>query len=213
MPLAEKEQSLMDLGAHVFGIRGALMRAWQTYMGKTPAELHSLHDATARANCVHCYIKHEISLYAQLHPARLRVIVINKLFILIVDEKYAIRFKKLDDELNTANHPTGQVLSFKNQEEIDGVPVLHFLETGYMLDESELNISMIYLLCPNGPKKYYWEAKIEHEKVLESGPVIHDFFANRTPVSSDADDDGLKVKAKPSADVAKLVVDSDSDKG
>ncbi|PZQ19800.1 MAG: hypothetical protein DI564_00725 [Rhodanobacter denitrificans] len=118
------------------------------------------------------------------------------MFTLVVNDVAAIRFKKVDRDLQTSNHPTGQALAYKRQEEVPLLSDLAHLEIGYQLDITEQRIQAIFVLCPNGEHDYYWVAELTEES---ADSVVSDFFDAR-PQVDDAIDESV-VRPRRGADV------------
>ena len=209
MPLLEQHEARDLLGEHVQGLRLAILAAWADYRDPTnySAEARALHCSTTRANCVHDHMKERVSEYAQRHGNDLQVCVVNRMFVLAIKGSIGIRFKKLDNELQTANHQTGQVLAFKRQEEIPLIAAHRHLEIGYRLDVTEQQILGVFLLCPNGEFSNYWVWELNER---QSVPIVEDFFEAKQSRAEQPVEDAV-VRPKKSGDVIPLKREADDD--
>jgi hypothetical protein len=173
------------LGDLVDDIRSAFFDALDDYHNY-PDWARATHCATTTANNVHSHIRDRISKLAAQHSARLRVQVIRKMFVLVVDNKIAIRFKKLDDDLQTANMPTDQVVAFKGQQPLEGLDVICHLEAGYQLDATGQAIQATFLMHPNGVRNY-WTWQLDNDQQ----DVVTDLFPTEP---DEPDDDGALIR-------------------
>ncbi|MGA7438333.1 MAG: hypothetical protein WBW32_09425 [Luteibacter sp.] len=144
------EQAVERLAPYLPALHGALVEAWTTWQQQTAPTFAS--SRRSRATVVHDIILTNIR---RAVPSAVEQNVRN-LVMFVFDDSIAIRIKKFDDELCPKNIPTRQVLSFRRQEDIDGLPSMHHLELGYVLDHLQTQISSIHLVCPSGKKAHAW---------------------------------------------------------
>ncbi|HLG69792.1 MAG TPA: hypothetical protein VK009_05140 [Chloroflexota bacterium] len=73
----------------------------------------------------------------------------------VVDERILMRFKLLDDGLQSSNYPTDQALDFVGQEPIPDFPPLDRLHIGYRLDITGLLLRDAFVTLPIGrPERF-----------------------------------------------------------
>lgn len=209
MGLLEQHEAEELLGEHVVPLRQAVLAAWADYRdsGKYSDETRALHCSTTRANCVHDHIKARVSEYAQTRSDELHVQVANRMFTLVVGDTVGIRFKKLDSELQTANHLTDQVLSFKRQEDIPLIAARYHLEIGYKLDPTEQFVAGVFLLCPNGEFNNYWVWELGEDRTTI---IVEDFFEARKGQMEPVIEDAV-IRPRKSADVVPIKREADDE--
>jgi len=125
-----------------------------------------------------------------------RIFERNSMKGLVLDERIAIRFKKLDEEGLSRGHYTQQVEEFRSQRELDGIDAAHHLELGYVLNRDETEISEVRIVCPSGRGTAWW-SRIDATGIQ---PMVFDLFP--TPVPSG--DGGAVVKPKDKGVVVPL---------
>jgi hypothetical protein len=150
MALITQERALQALESHLVGFQDAMLDAWATWQ----RDLQSAFQPTrrTRASAVHDLIVDNVRRKVPGAIER----PIRGLNAFVIDDFIAIRFKKLDGELEPSNIATHQVAQFRNQEDIEGLPAFHHLEIGYVLDELQTRIESTHLICPSGPKSHSW---------------------------------------------------------
>jgi hypothetical protein len=90
--------------------------------------------------------------------ARVRYVEIRQQGLFIVDEKYALRIKKLDSASRSRNVRTKQDQHFRAQVPLPGLSAMYNLELGYVLDETRTEIVDVRLVCLNGRRPYWWQS-------------------------------------------------------
>ena len=82
----------------------------------------------------------------------------NRLYLFVIEDQIALRFKKLDDAKRSCNIPTQMALDFRGQQEIPSIPSTLHLEAGYVLNRLQTDIEGIYIVCPSGDNiRWVWE--------------------------------------------------------
>ena len=71
--------------------------------------------------------------------------IIRGRFLVEVDGRLLLQFKKLTRDLVTVNNPTETSEAFDRQQEIEGVPALPRLTVGYQLGQYRTDLAGIYL--------------------------------------------------------------------
>lgn len=78
------------------------------------------------------------------------------LFIIIVRDQLAIRFKKFNSDKMPSNIPTQQTIDYMTQQfDLPGIPAHTSLIVGYELDPFQSSLHEITITCPNGSKNLW----------------------------------------------------------
>lgn len=154
-----------------------------------------------RAGIVHDYTVARAARLCSANP-NARLEEIRQLYVLVLEQKIAIRFKKLDEELHSRNQPTQQVKDFRSQLQLDGIEAPHNLEAGYVLDKLEKSIRDVHIVCPNG-SGIFWDIELSDQTVTTK---VADIFERRQP-----DEKPPEIREKRTATVTRLRK-SDEDK-
>lgn len=160
MPLISQSIAARELQGHLEGLRSIIKGGWDDYMGYEN-KFRVAHCSVTRASIVHDHQVDRASQYAEISNG-VQLIDIAKMKILYIGEKYAVRFKKLSSDKRSSNQPTQQVIDFRQQEQMAGLPETYNFEAGYILNSLETEIESIHLVCPNGPGIYWDIELIEH---------------------------------------------------
>jgi hypothetical protein len=84
-----------------------------------------------------------------------------------------LRFKKVDQQLKTANYPTQGSLDFDNQQpDLPGIPRGARLTIGYEMNEEETELRGVYVICSTG-KTVHWDYPL----MQEQGGQLVDVFS------------------------------------
>lgn len=205
MPLVEQTDAIQFLQPHLEGLHGIVSGGWEDYMtGYTDAH-RLVHSPITRASIVHDHIIDRASRYLQASP-HLRLHDARGLKALVIADRYAIRFKKLDENGISRNQPTKQVQDFREQMQLPGINAIYNLEAGYVLDDLETGISRICITCPNGGRNY-WEYELQAGGADVS--VVRDLFEERA--DSDEPDEPAIIVPKRIGPVTPLKHDKDED--
>ena len=194
MPLINETEAVTRLQAHLPALRDIVVGGWNDYRQEYSDKQRTIHTATTRAGIVHDHQIERASRYCQI-AADARLDDLTRLKLLVLDGVFAIRFKKLDDDMRSANLPTQQITDFRAQEQLPGLPETHNLEAGYVLPKIGAEVSDAYLVCPNGPKTYWVTAltgAAANQKVFE----LHEL--QREQERQDTETVGVVVRAKKS---------------
>lgn len=148
MAIVSQKVACEDLSHHLDALDEMVRGAWNDYMAM-PAKYLVTFGARSRASGVHDLLLSRAAVYAEATPG-VRYFKRNLMHGLVIDGKYAIRFKKFDDENRSRNQPTTQVAEFRSQVELDGIDAAHHLEVGYVLDWLNTEIADVRLACPAG---------------------------------------------------------------
>src|ERR1051325_7384715 len=123
--------------------------AWQSWENLPALERMKL-DARARAACINRFIVFE----AKLHFSKVNgvnVVERRGMFLLSVEGRVLLRFKKLREDKKTSNVPTRQQKLFSTHKELPEMPPhAAYLTVGYMLNITETGIEAVLVTCQNG---------------------------------------------------------------
>lgn len=172
MPLIEREHAVHILRNELPQIRNSIVEGWDAWLA-LPARQRAATTSGTRAGLVHDLIVDAASRRLEtahiMNRAGLRIFIFSGVI--------GVRFKKFDDDLGTRNQPTKQVEMFRGQQQLGGVPANHYLDAGYILDDSELAIAGVHLVCPNGERPYWSIGLHEHGYECQA----EDLFAQNGP--------------------------------
>lgn len=149
MPLVAMHTALSELEDHLEALATFAVQAWDRYHS-LPAADRMIFGARERANCVHAYMVHYAAEYVAVAPGTIRCFKLNQMCGIVIDNKYAIRFKKLDEDSKSRNQPSRQVEEFLSQIELIGIDASHHLEVGYVLNSSATDVLDVRLVHPAG---------------------------------------------------------------
>ena len=191
--------ALSALGPHLPALSALCMGSWEDYQSYDPAH-RAIHDSTTRANIVHAHWVDRASRFAEttdgselLSLSRLKLLIVN-----VDGAVFAVRMKKVDAELRSANVVTQQVEDFRNQEPLDGMSGACHLELGYMLNAPATAISAVYLVCPSGDG-IAWSVELKAESVET---VLADRDEYRQDMAESDEGASLRPKLPDSGDYA-----------
>jgi hypothetical protein len=136
----------------------------------------------------------------------LRVAVLNRMFVLIVQNRLVCKIKKLDHSLKTSGIRTRHLRNFKGQKCLPGLPESCNLEIGYQLDKAERKIASVHLLCPNNDA-YYWASEVNEKEVTQK---FGDLFQIREPVEQLEEEDAPLFRPKKEGEVIPFPIQRDA---
>ncbi len=148
MPIVSQVKALADLKAHLPHLTSLVTEAWQD-VERLPGHTRAIMTPRSRSSLVHDHMLSRAASYAAKSDG-VRYFERQLMHGLIIMGKYALRFKKLDDEGLSRNHPTLQVTEFRSQIELEGVDAAHHLEIGYVTDDLGTCVEDVRLTCPSG---------------------------------------------------------------
>jgi hypothetical protein len=194
MPLIEQSEAMLFLRPHLQAIRDDIvLGAWADYLA-LPEMARITFSSITRANVVHDQtVQRAVRYFSSVEGVK--IIDLQKLSLFILDQRIALRFKKFDNEILSRNQPTKQVADFRAQTQLPGIEAMHNLEAGYVLNETEQEIRMVYLVCPN-MNRNYWEMEI-----TKGAPVtiVTDLFEKKAPEKDE--EEGTTFRRKKSGKV------------
>jgi hypothetical protein len=207
MPLIERDVAVDALPV-LAEFRPIMLDAWAEWM-ELPASFRSRVTASARAFSVHDLM---VDLAARRLSAFARIIDKTGLKLFVFADTISIRIKKHDEDLTSRNQPTEQVKALLDQQQLEGVPAVHHLEMGYVLDPSQTAIASTNLVCPNGRgNRPYWHIELKDEGYQFQATDLFDRSRNAQQESESVSGAGSRWKKRESGIVIpfKRTVDPD----
>jgi hypothetical protein len=126
-----------------------VVAAWNDYMTSITEQIRCLQHRRTRACIVHDFmVSHAKRLFEGVPGVHIEDR--SGIVLLVIDDRLAIRFKKLDKENRTRNYPTQQALAFMQQLDLPTIPSLARLVVGYRLTNLETELESVFVVCPNG---------------------------------------------------------------
>lgn len=171
MHLVDQAKAFKELEPHVEHLAAMVKGAWSDTKSLSP-EFRLVMTLRTEASAVHDFMLARASSYAA-QVEGVRYFKRNLMHGLVINGKYAIRFKKFDEEGISRNQPTAQVAKFRSQIALPGIDAAHHLEVGYITDDLGLNVADIRVTCPSG-RGNSWSTSIMGK---ESVTVVADLFA------------------------------------
>lgn len=141
-------------------LRECVTQAWEDYESQYGLVRH-IHTPRTRANIVHDHMVHHARRLFE-GDAAVSMHEIKGLFLVEINGRLLVRFKKLDEDKRHHNYPTPQNLDFWGQLDLPGIPHLTRLVAGYELNNLQTDINAIYVTCPNGSCNA-WHFELENE--------------------------------------------------
>jgi len=202
MAIVSQEVVCAELAEHLDALDGMVRGAWSDYIA-LPSECHIVFGLRSRASVVHDFLLSRAAAYAE-STAGVRYFKRNLMHGLVFNNRYAIRFKKFDDENRSRNQPTIQVLEYRSQIELDGVDAAHHLEVGYVLDSLDTEVLDVRLACPAGHGNA-WVTSISDEG---AGAVLADLFPSQNGGGDEIEPARIEPR-KPEGEVIPITRKSD----
>ena len=170
MLLVDRDQCLQDLSHLLPETPIAFREAMRRMRNASPEDLI---DRTARSgsNLTRDYAVAAIQrLWHGQNGVRVHDKGLRKLF--LVNDKYAIRIKKFDQQSRSGNVRTGDDRRFRFQQPLEGIPRLIHLELGYVPNALRTDVQDVRLICLNG-YRIYWTHSIERP---DDDANVYDLF-------------------------------------
>ncbi len=143
-------------------IRRVIVGAWADYEIQYKDVRH-IHSITCRANIIHSHMvdraRKEFEGVEGVH-----VMEIDGLFLLSIQNRLVVRFKKLDNEMKSRNFPTDRQLDYLAQYDCPGIPAATRLEAGYQENFLQTGIRSVLITCPRG-RKVDWYIELQEPPV------------------------------------------------
>ncbi len=170
--IVAQSKATVDLLTHLPHLSKLVQQAWED-VKKAPSEWQLIMCARTRASLMHDCMLARAAIYAD-QTSGVRLFERLGMHGIVVDGRYAIRFKMFDKDSNSKNQPTRQVAEFRAQAELEGIDAAHHLELGYVINELATEVVDVRMTCPSG-RGNAWVLSIMGE-VAET--VIADIFSS-----------------------------------
>lgn len=170
--IVAQEIAAKELDTHLPELATLVRAAWSD-VEMLPDSFRVVMTPRTRACAVHDFMVARAAGYATSADG-VRIFERQSMHGIVVDDKYAIRFKKFDEDGLSKNQPTIQVTEFRSQLELDGIDAVHHLEVGYVLNAFGTDITDILVTCPAG-KGNAWAMSLKSQ---QAKTVVADIFEN-----------------------------------
>jgi hypothetical protein len=191
--LRSLEQSKQDL-AHVAPLlEGAIRSALKRFVTEHKTSRH-VYSRRSEASIIHDLMVAEARLALEGLPG-VACQVTKGSFVVIVNQVYVIKLKKMDAGLRTSNIPTQTSLAFVNQKPMQltlpHVPSETHVVFGYQLPGPELMNALVWATCPMGAG-LKWSWLIETTPLADIVPFTSPYVeAQDAPLYALKQDDGV----------------------
>jgi hypothetical protein len=149
--VATLAEARTELGPYVARLKGCVERAIHEFMRDHAPHLHKLETRT-QANILRDYIIANIRTEFPDDEPGISHLRKSNLYLLNIQNRYFLRFKKLDRRHRTRNHPTQLSLDYLLQQPLQLFPTLEAatnLNVGYQPGVT-LASSSVWITCPDG---------------------------------------------------------------
>ncbi|WP_017688009.1 hypothetical protein [Paenibacillus sp. PAMC 26794] len=163
-----KADAIEILEPYIVRIKEAVSIAVMEYfLGNEYALTRHKHSARTAASICHDNIKDQIKMKFEDLP-KTRIKERSGLFMLIIEEKIILRFKKFDGNLMSSGIATNQAMAYDLHDtvqlELDGMPANGLLYVGYTLNSLQSNIDGVFITSRYGNVNIWdWEVTNEGE--------------------------------------------------
>lgn len=114
-------------------------------------------ENTTKAILVWEYVIQRIKKVVAENPDRLRFRKKKRMFMITIDSKMAVKFKKFNNKLLSSNIQTDQVTDFRGHTyKLDNQEIFP-VEAGWRIDEFYSTIIDVHFVSPDGQKKNLWK--------------------------------------------------------
>src|SRR5436309_10577080 len=146
--LLSKTQAERILAPHRVALRDCIIAGWNQWEA-LPAKARAAIGSRARACVVYDFI---IQAVSHRFEGRRGVQLFRSrgLWMLGIDNRLVVRFKKLRTDLRYSNYPTRQQQLFSRQLDLVGIPAATRLVAGYLLDPLAIRISQTVITLQIG---------------------------------------------------------------
>lgn len=152
------EEILAIITPHLEQIRQCIMLAWKDYNTECEGIRHKTTPTTRAAVVRDNMVHHAKRLFADVEGVT--YLQHGQLFLLIIDNRVCIKFKKLDRKRMPRYIPTQQALLYMSQMEIPEIPPVSKWVAGYRLDRLQTDIEEILITYPVGARSIPWHLEL-----------------------------------------------------
>lgn len=166
----EKTEIMPIIEPYRSRIRESVSRGWHAYQTLYKDHLHKYSPIT-RANLIRDHVVDCVRTEFQGEDCARIIERPNGLFLLEIERRVFVRFKKLNSKKFSSNIPTKQAHAFLRQLPIPGFGKDRVnLNAGYTPNESWTEIDGIFITHPSGLRRIAWFIDIGEEILMQ--PVI-----------------------------------------
>jgi hypothetical protein len=143
-----KEEAFERLRPYFPLLRRPIEEAWECYRGKDySAKAKAVHDSRARANVIYAHtLERALIVFSDVQNARF--LESFNLHVLLLEETFLLRYKKLRIDHRSSNVPTKQTDRYRSQVAIPGFPAALHLDIGYIPNATGTGFDSIEVVCP-----------------------------------------------------------------
>jgi hypothetical protein len=153
--LLTQDEAIAALGPHVDALFKIATAPWDEYHARMPQDLLVTFSTRTRATAIHDLMVRDAIKYAA-SADRVRPFERQMMRGMVIDDRIAIRFKKLDEDSYSRGHYTRQVEEYRSQQSLDGIDAAHHLELGYVLNRDETEVAEVRIVYPTGRNNAWW---------------------------------------------------------
>lgn len=159
------------LKPHYERFHSCVRPAWDDYISKYPPEVRMIHTPRTKANILRDHMV-ERARQAFENVPNVRLLTQRGYFLVHVEGKALLRFKKLGKNRRSRNYPTKQAIAFMDNLPLDGIPESTRLDVGYQLNDPQTTIAAVLISCARWQGTEY---VINLEVELQSSiPQVHE---------------------------------------
>lgn len=159
------------LKPHYERFHGCVRPAWDDYISKYPPEVRMIHTSRTKANIVRDHMVARACQAFEDVPS-VRLLTHRGYFLVHVEGKVLLRFKKLGKNRRSSNYPTKQAVAYMDNLPLDGIPESTRLDVGYQLNDLQTMIATVLINCPRW-QGTEWVIDLEVE-LQSSIPQVHE---------------------------------------
>ena len=166
------EEAKLILAPHLDNLQICVSRGLQEYCSAYPSVRH-LHSPWSRATLVRDHIVAQVRKAFE-EVEGIKIIQKQGLFLLSIEGKLLLRFKKFNRKMLTRNHPTQQAFRFSEQLSIPGFPpAATNINVGYMPNDLWTDALKVLITCPSGSSSINWYIDITSNTEIISPLVLN----------------------------------------
>lgn len=171
MPIISQAEALKDLAPHLGSFYAIATGAWDDCRNLPGKDL-AIFTFRTKSSAVHDYMVFRAAHYCEV-AERIRPFKKNGMKGILVDGKYAIRFKKLDEDGKSKSQRTQQVMLYRSQVQLEGIDAQHHLELGYVTNSLRTEVLDVRIVCPSGEAANAWGSSIIASPAVS---IVEDLF-------------------------------------
>lgn len=156
MPFMQRSAAEQFFGPYFEALRDVVVGADDDYKNHYTPAAKVVHDPTCRAKNRSCHMIDRANKLAAMRPRKIKSFDSQGLQGIVIEDRAAVIFKKMDGDLRTRNNMTDHIEDYLRQQPIDGIEALHYFVVGYTEDQITGEITGVYMTYPNGRGVYYY---------------------------------------------------------